>query len=220
MQSVQNVERQYMKKKLPPFRVGDTVKVHVRVVEGNRERTQVYQGIVIGRSGAGIKETFTVRKISFGVGVERIFPVHSPRVEKVEIISRGHVRRAKLYFLRGRIGRKATRLREKYHVRIDEEMLEVLPEDILTPEVEELSSDEELMVEESPIESEESSDSEPVEETGETSEPVTEQSTDEEHLATEAMPAETTEPEAEIRPESEETADSESTDSPVEKDEQ
>lgn len=220
MQSVQNVERQYMKKKLPPFRVGDTVKVHVRVVEGNRERTQVYQGIVIGRSGAGIKETFTVRKISFGVGVERIFPVHSPRVEKVEIISRGHVRRAKLYFLRGRIGRKATRLREKYHVRIDEEMLEVLPEDILTKEVEELSSDEELMVEESPIEPEESSDSEPVEEAGETSEPVTEQSTDEEHPATEAMPAETTEPEAEIRPESEETADSESTDSPVEKDEQ
>src|SRR3990172_1483451 len=105
------VDKQYLRTDLPDFRPGDTVKVHVRVVEGNRERIQVFQGVVIRRQGGGLQETFTVRKISFGVGVERTFPLHSPSIAKLEIVSRGHVRRAKLYFLRGRPGGKARRRR-------------------------------------------------------------------------------------------------------------
>jgi large subunit ribosomal protein L19 len=97
---------------IPDFAPGDTLKVHVRVVEGNRERTQVFQGVVIRRKGSGIRETFTVRKVSFGVGVERTFPVHSPILAKVEVASRGDVRRAKLYYLRDRIG-KAAKVKEK-----------------------------------------------------------------------------------------------------------
>lgn len=97
---------------LPEFNSGDNVKVHFKVVEAGRERTQVFQGIIISRKGAGIHETFTVRKISFGVGVERIFPVHSPKITKIEIVSKGKVRRAKLYYLRGRTGKKA-RVKEK-----------------------------------------------------------------------------------------------------------
>ena len=97
---------------IPDFTPGDTLKVHVRVVEGNRERTQVFQGVVIRRKGSGIRETFTVRKVSFGVGVERTFPVHSPILAKIEVASRGDVRRAKLYYLRDRIG-KAAKVKEK-----------------------------------------------------------------------------------------------------------
>lgn len=97
---------------VPNFKAGDTVKVHVRVVEGNRSRVQVFQGVVIRRQGSGIRETFTVRKISFGVGVERTFPVHTPIIEKIEVVTRGHVRRAKLYYLRHKRG-KAARIREK-----------------------------------------------------------------------------------------------------------
>ena len=97
---------------IPDFRPGDTVKVHVNIVEGNRSRVQVFQGAVIGRQGAGVRETFTVRKISFQVGVERTFPVHSPVIEKIEVVTRGDVRRAKLYYLRGRRG-KAAKIREK-----------------------------------------------------------------------------------------------------------
>ena len=97
---------------IPDFRAGDTVKVHVRVIEGNRSRIQIFQGIVIRRHGGGIRETFTVRKVSFGTGVERTFPVHSPIVEKIELVSRGDVRRAKLYYLRDLRG-KAAKIREK-----------------------------------------------------------------------------------------------------------
>jgi large subunit ribosomal protein L19 len=97
---------------IPGFRPGDTVKVHVRVVEGNRSRIQVFQGVVIRRQGGGIRETFTVRKISFGVGVERTFPVHTPVVEKIEVVTRGDVRRAKLYYLRELRG-KAAKIKEK-----------------------------------------------------------------------------------------------------------
>ena len=97
---------------LPAFRAGDTLKVHVRVVEGNRSRIQVFQGVVIRRQGGGIRETFTVRKVSFGVGVERTFPVHTPVVEKIEVITRGDVRRAKLYYLRELRG-KAAKIKEK-----------------------------------------------------------------------------------------------------------
>jgi large subunit ribosomal protein L19 len=119
MNTTDLVEKSYLRKGLPQFRPGDTVKVHVRVVEGNRERVQVFQGVVIRRSGGGLRETFTVRKISFGVGVERTFPLHSPSIAKLEIAQHGHVRRAKLYYLRDLRGKKA-RIKER---RIDEAKL-------------------------------------------------------------------------------------------------
>ncbi|MGQ0679057.1 MAG: 50S ribosomal protein L19 [Actinomycetota bacterium] len=104
--------RPVLREDLPDFRPGDTVKVHVRVVEGAKERIQIFQGIVIRRQGSGIRETFTVRKISFNVGVERTFPVNSPTVSTVELLTRGDVRRAKLYYLRSRVGR-AAKVKEK-----------------------------------------------------------------------------------------------------------
>jgi large subunit ribosomal protein L19 len=110
------VDRTALRSDLPAFAPGDTVKVHVRVVEGNRERIQVFQGVVIRRQGAGVRETFSVRKISFGVGVERTFPVHSPIIAKVEIVTHGAVRRAKLYYLRDRVGR-AAKIKEKRSAR-------------------------------------------------------------------------------------------------------
>jgi large subunit ribosomal protein L19 len=106
------VDQSSLRDDVPPFGPGDTLKVHVRVVEGNRERVQVFQGVVIRRQGAGIRETFTVRKVSFGVGVERTFPVHSPIIARIESVSQGDVRRAKLYYLRDRVG-KAAKIREK-----------------------------------------------------------------------------------------------------------
>ena len=106
------VERELVRTDLPDFGPGDTVKVNVRVVEGNRERIQTFQGVVIRRRGGGARETFTVRKVSFGVGVERTFPLHSPSVASVEVVSRGAVRRSKLYYLRDRVGR-AARIKEK-----------------------------------------------------------------------------------------------------------
>jgi len=112
MNTTDLVEQSHLRKGIPQFRPGDTVKVHVRVVEGNRERVQVFQGVVIRRSGGGLRETFTVRKISFGVGVERTFPVHSPSIAKLEVVQRGAVRRAKLYYLRELRGKKA-RIRER-----------------------------------------------------------------------------------------------------------
>ncbi|MBF0153761.1 MAG: 50S ribosomal protein L19 [Magnetococcales bacterium] len=99
-------------KEMPDFSPGDTLRVHVKVVEGNRERVQVYEGVCIGRHNAGIRSTFTVRKVSFGEGVERVFPLHSPRLEKIEVTRKGRVRRAKLYYQRDRTG-KATRIKEK-----------------------------------------------------------------------------------------------------------
>jgi large subunit ribosomal protein L19 len=116
MNTTDLIEQPFLRTDLPDFRPGDTVKVHVRVVEGNRERVQVFQGVVIRRSGGGLRETFTVRKISFGVGVERTFPVHSPSIAKLELVQRGRVRRAKLYYLRDLRGKKA-RIKER---RIDE----------------------------------------------------------------------------------------------------
>jgi large subunit ribosomal protein L19 len=116
------VEQSYLRSDIPQFRPGDTVKVHVRVVEGNRERVQVFQGVVIRRQNGGLRETFTVRKISFGVGVERTFPVHSPSIAKLEIVSRGKVRRAKLYYLRELRGKKA-RIKER---RLDDTKLAAL----------------------------------------------------------------------------------------------
>ncbi len=112
MDLLKTVEQDYLKKEIPPFRPGDTVRVHVKVVEGNRERTQMFEGIVIRRRGSGLNETFTVRRVSYGVGVDRTFPVHSPRLDKIEVVRRGRVRRARLYYLRDRVG-KAARIRER-----------------------------------------------------------------------------------------------------------
>jgi large subunit ribosomal protein L19 len=112
MKSTDLVDQSSLRDDLPDFAAGDTLKVHVRVVEGNRERVQVFEGVVISRRGSGIGESFTVRKLSFGVGVERTFPMHSPIIEKIERVTRGDVRRAKLYYLRDRIGKKA-KIREK-----------------------------------------------------------------------------------------------------------
>ncbi|MGO8683618.1 MAG: 50S ribosomal protein L19 [Thermoleophilia bacterium] len=109
---IENIERQQLRDDIPQFKAGDTVKVHFRVIEGSRQRTQIYQGTVIKRQGQGVRETFTVRKQSFGVGVERTFPVHSPKIEKIEVIMIGDVRRAKLYYLRQKVGKQA-RVREK-----------------------------------------------------------------------------------------------------------
>ena len=106
------VDQTSLRDDVPDFGSGDTLKVHVRVVEGNKERVQIFQGAVIRRQGSGVREAFTVRKVSFGVGVERTFPVHSPTIAKIEIVSRGDVRRAKLYYLRDRVGKKA-KIRER-----------------------------------------------------------------------------------------------------------
>ena len=111
MDIIKEIEREQLKQDKPYFSPGDTVRVHVRVVEGNRERIQVFEGTVIKMRGSGIRETFTVRRVSYGVGTERTFPIHSPKIEKVEIVRRGKVRRAKLYYLRKRTG-KAARIKE------------------------------------------------------------------------------------------------------------
>ncbi|HHW08003.1 MAG TPA: 50S ribosomal protein L19 [Clostridia bacterium] len=111
MDIVQTIGQEQMRKDIPDFKPGDTVSVHVKVVEGNRERIQVFEGTVIRRRGSGIQETFTVRRMSYGVGVERTFPVHSPRIEKIVVKRRGKVRRAKLYYLRERVG-KSARIKE------------------------------------------------------------------------------------------------------------
>ena len=112
MKSTDFVDNDNLRTDIPDFASGDEVKVHVKVVEGNKERVQIFQGNVIGRQGSGIGETYTVRKLSYGVGVERTFPVHTPSVVKVEVVKRGDVRRAKLYYLRDRVG-KAAKIREK-----------------------------------------------------------------------------------------------------------
>jgi large subunit ribosomal protein L19 len=118
---IDSIERSQLRQGLPSFAPGDRVRVHFKVIEGSRERTQVFEGIVIKRQGSGVRETFTVRKQSFGVGVERTFPLHSPKIEKLEIAARGAVRRAKLYYLRGRVG-KAARVAER-RWGIDEELI-------------------------------------------------------------------------------------------------
>ena len=112
MNVLDDLDSQSLRSDLPEFRPGDTVRVHVKVVEGNRSRVQVFTGVVLRRQGGGLRETFTVRKISFGVGVERTFPLHSPVIEKIEIETRGHVRRAKLYYLRDLRG-KAAKIKER-----------------------------------------------------------------------------------------------------------
>lgn len=112
MDIIRAIEQQQIKQDVPDFHVGDNVRVHYRITEGNRERIQVFQGDVIRRQGESVRETFTVRKISFSIGVERTFPVHSPKIEKIEVTRKGDVRRAKLYYLRNKVG-KAAKIKEK-----------------------------------------------------------------------------------------------------------
>ncbi len=112
MNTVDQIESAYLRDDVPDFSPGDTVRVNVRVVEGGRERIQIFEGVVIARNGGGARASFTVRKLSFGVGVERIFPLHAPIIQSIEVVRRGDVRRAKLYYLRDRVG-KAARIREK-----------------------------------------------------------------------------------------------------------
>ena len=107
MNIINKIEQEQLKADVTPFNVGDTIKVHTRVIEGGKERIQIFQGIVIAKRGSGINEAFTVRKISYGEGVERVFPLHTPRIAKIEVVNRGKVRRAKLHYLRGRIGKYA-----------------------------------------------------------------------------------------------------------------
>jgi large subunit ribosomal protein L19 len=116
---IESIEQRQLRTNLPPFKAGDTVRVHFQVIEGQRRRVQVFEGIVIKRQGAGVRETFTVRKQSFGVGVERTFPVHSPKIERIEVVAIGDVNRAKLYYLRGKVGKRA-RVRAKRGVALPE----------------------------------------------------------------------------------------------------
>lgn len=115
MNKIDVIEMEQMKKNIPPFKAGDTVKVHVKIVEGDKSRIQAFQGVVISRQNGGVRESFTVRKISNNIGVERVFPLHSPTLDKIEVITRGQVRRAKLYYLRKLRG-KAARIKEKKYV--------------------------------------------------------------------------------------------------------
>ena len=111
---IREIEQEQMKQELPVFKVGDTVRVHAKIVEGAKERVQVFEGVVIKRQNGGVRETFTVRRLSYGVGVEKTWPIHSPRVDKVEVVRRGVVRRAKLFYLRGRVG-KAAKVKEEIY---------------------------------------------------------------------------------------------------------
>ena len=162
------VEQSYLRSDIPEFRPGDTVKVHVRVVEGSRERVQVFQGVVIRRQNGGLRETFTVRKISFGVGVERTFPVHSPSIAKLEVVSRGKVRRAKLYYLRELRGKKA-RIKER---RLDDTKLAALEAAALAalqPDDEDVDEPDDTLIEMGPddgsLEASEATDESPMTET-------------------------------------------------------
>jgi large subunit ribosomal protein L19 len=112
-QKVEKIEARQLKKDVPVFDIGDTIDVHFRITEGDKTRIQLFSGIVIGKKGGGVRETFTVRRISYGEGVERVFPIHSPLIEKVTVKKKGKVKRAKLYYLRGEKGKKATKVKEK-----------------------------------------------------------------------------------------------------------
>ena len=132
---IEQLEREQLRDGIPRFKAGDTVRVHFQVIEGERRRTQVYEGVVIKRQGKGVRETFTVRKQSFGVGVERTFPVHSPKIERIDVVAVGDVNRAKLYYLRGRVGKKA-RIREIRQDRTKRAVVETAPEAVEPEEIE------------------------------------------------------------------------------------
>jgi large subunit ribosomal protein L19 len=160
--AIETIEQRQLRKGLPRFKAGDSVRVHFRVIEGARSRVQVFEGIVIKRQGAGVRETFTVRKQSFGVGVERTFPLHSPKIERIEVVQIGDVSRAKLYYLREKVGKKARVRAKQYGGKLSsagaDEALEEAPEDAPEGEAEtveepvaeqpEASADEQLETEE------------------------------------------------------------------------
>ena len=206
---IENLEQRQLRSNLPPFKAGDSVRVHFQVIEGQRRRVQVFEGVVLKRQGAGVRETFTVRKQSFGVGVERTFPVHSPKIERIEVTAIGDVNRAKLYYLRGKVGKRA-RVRARRGVAlpeselltsagamppegeaVDEELVAEAAEAAEVEEPEESPAEEAAPAAEEPAAGEPATDEEP---TGEEPEPVAEEPGPEPESAVEAEPepAETT----------------------------
>jgi large subunit ribosomal protein L19 len=194
---IETLEQRQLRTNLPPFKAGDTVRVHFQVIEGQRRRVQVFEGIVLKRQGAGVRETFTVRKQSFGVGVERTFPVHSPKIERIEVTAIGDVNRAKLYYLRGKVGKRA-RVRAKRGVTLPESQLLV---GAMPPEGEAL--DEELVAE--------AAEAEAVEETPAEEAPAEDVAPEVEEAPAEEPTAEEpgTEPESAVDPEPEPAAEAE-----------
>jgi large subunit ribosomal protein L19 len=203
---IETLEQRQLRTNLPPFKAGDTVRVHFQVIEGQRRRLQVFEGVVLKRQGAGVRETFTVRKQSFGVGVERTFPVHSPKIERIEVTAIGDVNRAKLYYLRGKVGKRA-RVRAKRGVVLPEsQLLETASSGEADMPVEGEGVDEELVAEaaeaadaEAPVE--EPAAEEPAPEEAQASEeaPAAEEPAAEESVAEEPGP----EPESAVEPEPE-----------------
>jgi len=197
---IADLEQRQLRTNLPPFKAGDTVRVHFQVIEGQRRRVQVFEGIVLKRQGAGVRETFTVRKQSFGVGVERTFPVHSPKIERIEVTAIGDVNRAKLYYLRGKVGKRA-RVRARRGVALPESEL-LTSAGAMPPEGE--AVDEELVAEAAEVEEPEEA---PAEEAAPAEEPAAEEpATDEEPTGEEPEPVAEEpgpEPESAVEPEPE-----------------
>ena len=150
MDILKSIEHEQLKNKIPELKIGNTVRVHVRIKEGNKERIQVFEGIIIKKQGGGVNETFTVRRISYGVGVEKTFLVHSPRIEKVEVVRVGKARRAKLYYLRDRVG-KAAKTKEKIGARIETKEI-IIKEEVVPGETEVVETVEDVPVVEAPVE--------------------------------------------------------------------
>jgi large subunit ribosomal protein L19 len=199
---IESIERRQLRR-VPRFEPGDRVRVHFQVVEGNRRRTQVFEGIVIKRQGSGARETFTVRKQSFGVGVERTFPVHSPKIERLEIAARGDVRRAKLYYLRGRVGKRA-RVAERRWAISDEALPEAEEPEAVDAEGETVAEAEPEVVEPEAEEATGPEEAGPEGEPGEVEEPAPEAEDEPEADAGDAVEPETEDEEA---PAEEETAE-------------
>jgi len=182
---IADLEQRQLRTNLPPFKAGDTVRVHFQVIEGQRRRVQVFEGIVLKRQGAGVRETFTVRKQSFGVGVERTFPVHSPKIERIEVTAIGDVNRAKLYYLRGKVGKRA-RVRARRGVALPESEL-LTSVGAMPPEGE--AVDEELVAEAAEAAEVEEPEEAPAEEAAAAEEPAAEQpATDDEPTGEEPEP--------------------------------
>jgi large subunit ribosomal protein L19 len=190
---IADLEQRQLRTNLPPFKAGDTVRVHFQVIEGQRRRVQVFEGIVLKRQGAGVRETFTVRKQSFGVGVERTFPVHSPKIERIEVTAIGDVNRAKLYYLRGKVGKRA-RVRARRGVALPESEL-LTSVGAMPPEGE--AVDEELVAEAAEAAESEAPEEAPAEESAPADEPGAEEPAAEEPAADEEPAAEEPEPVAE-----------------------
>lgn len=150
MDIIKSIEHEQLKKQVPMLKVGDTVKVHVRVKEGNRERIQIFEGIIIKKQGGGVNETFTVRRISYGVGVEKTFLLHSPAVEKVEVVRVGKARRAKLFYLRDRVG-KAAKTKEQVGARIETNMVTIKEDALEVPETSEAPEEAPAVETEAPV---------------------------------------------------------------------